>query len=185
VHTSAHKESFHTLEQATVEDSITKHNGIAEKPLLVGKLTRAICNKNGFELGTVTLSDVMHLPTGKYNLFSLTKLTQTGWILGKNDKGNWLRKGKETINFDITIPTPKEVLFVIYIRRNNEIVGTTTDAITKVSIQQAHVRLGHPGEDMTRKIVKELGWTLIRGNLKPCNACAAGKAKQKNVPQAS
>jgi hypothetical protein len=185
VHTSAHKEGFHTLEQATAADSITMGNGIAEKASLVGKVSGALCNKNGVEVGTATLTDVVHLPTGKYNLFSLTKLTQKGWLLGGNDKGIWLSKGAETIMFDIAIPTPKGVLYAIYIRRNLEIAGATTDAITKVSMQQAHDRLAHPGEDMTREIAKELSWTVTRGNLKPCDACAEGKAKQRNVPKIS
>jgi hypothetical protein len=38
---------------------------------------------------------------------------------------------------------------------------------------------------MVQTTAEELGWTLMRGNLKPCNAYATGKAKQKNVPQVS
>jgi hypothetical protein len=40
-------------------------------------------------------------------------------------------------------------------------------------------------EDMTRKMANELGGTLSRGSLKPCDGCTAGKAKQKNVPKES
>jgi hypothetical protein len=54
-----------------------------------------------------------------------------------------------------------------------------------IPIQLAHDRLGHPHEDMTRKVAKELGWSLSRGSLKPCDGCLAGKAKQKNVPKES
>jgi hypothetical protein len=51
-----------------------------------------MCNKNGIEMGTATLSDVVHLPTGQFNLFSVTKMTQQGWILGGDDKEIWLTK---------------------------------------------------------------------------------------------
>jgi hypothetical protein len=43
----------------------------------------------------------------------------------------------------------------------------------------------HPGEDNTRKMAAALGWTITRGSLKPCDDCATGKAKQKNVPKVS
>jgi hypothetical protein len=54
-----------------------------------------------------------------------------------------------------------------------------------MTIEQAHVRLGHSSEDVTRKTAKALNWILTKGTLKPCDACAAAKAKQKNVPKMS
>jgi hypothetical protein len=39
------------------------------------------------------------------------------------------------------------------------------------------------GEDLTRKAAKQLKWELTPGSLGPCEACAAGKVKQKNVPK--
>ena len=36
-------------------------------------------------------------------------------------------------------------------------------------------------EDNTRKVAKELGWTIVRGTMKTCESCAKGKAKQKRV----
>ena len=71
----------------------------------------------------------------------------------------------------------------MYIERGNEISGMTTDKNTKMTIKQAHEKLGHSGEDTTRKTAKQLGWTLSPGTLEPCDACAAAKAKQKNVPK--
>jgi hypothetical protein len=148
---------------------------------LVGKLTGPMCNKNGVELGTATLTDVVHLPTRSFNLFSVTKMTQAGWILGGNTDEIWLTKD----GFDIVIPTPKGVLFAMYIRRNTEVAGATTDKRQTMTIQQAHDRLAHSGEENTRITAAELGWTIMRGMLKPCDACSTGKAKQKNVPKIS
>jgi hypothetical protein len=41
------------------------------------------------------------------------------------------------------------------------------------------------GEDATRKVVKALGIMITPGSLGPCESCAAGKAKQKNLPKSS
>jgi hypothetical protein len=41
--------------------------------------------------------------------------------------------------------------------------------------------LGHLSEDSVRQTEKVLEWTISVGCLKPCDSCAAGKAKQKNV----
>jgi hypothetical protein len=137
------------------------------------------------ELGTATLTDVVHLPAERFNLFTLTKLTQEGWILGGDTKEIWLTKDGNRLSFDIAIPTPKGVLFAMYIRHNVETAGATADTAPIMSIQQAHDRLAHPGEENIRKTAVALGWKITRGMLKLCDACAAGKAKQKNVPKAS
>ena len=50
-----------------------------------------------------------------------------------------------------------------------------TKVITR-TIKQAHDELGHMSEDMTRKVAKELGWTIVRGTMKICESCAKGKA---------
>ena len=54
-----------------------------------------------------------------------------------------------------------------------------------ISIQLAHDILGHMDEERTRLAEKSLAYKLTRGKLKPYEACAAGKAKQKNVTKSS
>jgi hypothetical protein len=54
-----------------------------------------------------------------------------------------------------------------------------------MNIKTAHDALGHMDEEKTRKAAKYLGIEITRGSLKPCKDCAAGKAKQKNVPKNS
>ena len=44
---------------------------------------------------------------------------------------------------------------------------------------------GHCDETRTRKMAKAQGFRITRGTLGPCEACAAGKAKQKNVVKKS
>jgi hypothetical protein len=76
--------------------------------------------------------------------------------------------------------------FAMYIKREigKEMAQAMVDE-KSIPVQLAQDRLGHPQEDMTMKMAKELGWTLSRENLKPCDGCTAGKAKQKNVPKES
>ncbi len=62
------------------------------------------------------------------------------------------------------------------------LAATTTGA--KMPIMKAHDFLGHCDKDMTHKAAREYGWLLTR-SWKPCEACAAGRAKQKNVPKES
>ena len=77
----------------------------------------------------------------------------------------------------------------MYFARDAEIAGATIDkAPTKapaLMIEQAHVCLGHMSEDVTRKTAKALNLILTKGTLKLCDAYAAAKAKQKNVPKTS
>jgi hypothetical protein len=186
VHTTAHKQGFHTLTKATDANFITMGNGMAKKASLVGKITGTMCDKSGVELGMATLTNVVHLPTGSFNLFSLTKITQAaGWILGRDTKEIWLTKDGHPMSFDIAISTPKGVLFAMYIWQDTEVAGATTDKRQTMTIQQDHDRLAHSGEENTRKTANELVWRITRGSLKPCDACSTGKAKQKKVPKVS
>jgi hypothetical protein len=83
------------------------------------------------------------------------------------------------------IPTPKGMMFAMYFARETEIAGATIDKDPTMTIEQAHVHLGHSSENATRKTVKALNWILTKGTLKPCYACAAAKAKHKKVPKRS
>ena len=137
-------------------------------------------------MGIATLKDVVLLPQGKFNLFSVTKLMKQGWTLNGDKNSLSLQKNGQKLTFDIEIPTPKGMLFAIYMERHGEIAGLTADAnVKKKTVQQAHDLLGHCNEDATRKAAKELGWELVPGGMKTCEACAAAKAKQKNVPKES
>jgi hypothetical protein len=38
-------------------------------------------------------------------------------------------------------------------------------------------------EEATRQTAKALGWTLLKGGMSPCDDCAVGKGRQKNLPK--
>ena len=173
------------IRKATQESAITIGNGECEEATAIADIPGTICDQHGREHGHGTLRDVILLENGKYNLFSLTKMMLEGWTLGGDKEAIWLSKGDQTITFDIKIPTPKGVIYAMYMKRDDEVAGAgvTNDAPLTMSIAQAHDKLGHCSEDATRRGAKALGWHLTKGSLKPCAACAAAKAKQKNVPK--
>lgn len=49
------------------------------------------------------------------------------------------------------------------------------------NITQAHSILGQMHDAMMHKVCKHLNWKLTQGTLKPCEACAIGKACQHNL----
>jgi hypothetical protein len=72
------------------------------------------------------------------------------------------------------------MMFCICIKRNNEMVNAAVSDPKAVSmpIQEARAKLRHGDEEeVTRKATKALCWELNKGGLKPCAACADGKAK--------
>jgi hypothetical protein len=88
------------------------------------------------------------------------------------------------MRFDIRIETAKGVSWAICMRR--KVMETSAMApvvANKKSIHQAHSLLGHMCEEATRKAAKTLAWTLTAGSLGPCESCAIGKGRQRNLPK--
>jgi hypothetical protein len=160
-------------------------NGDSESATVIGTLPGTVCDQYGNELNKVAIENVSYLPNGTFNLFSLTQMILKGWVMGNNKTSIWIEKGRNKVTFDLVIPTPKGMMFAMYFARDVEIAGAIIDKTQKITIEQAHVRLGHSSEDATRKTCKALNWILAKGTLKPCDACAAAKARQKNVPKTS
>jgi hypothetical protein len=52
-----------------------------------------------------------------------------------------------------------------------------------VNIKWASDCLGHLSEDVTCKIGAQLGIELSNPGFQTCEACAIGKAKQRNIPK--
>jgi len=183
MHMTPFADGLSNLRNANTNESVTMANKSTESATQIGNLNGTICDKYGNEVGTTTIRDVALVPKCGYNLFSITKLLKDNWSLaGSKDCLTLTKDGKEIV-FDICIPTPKGMIFAMYVRRDSEMAGAATDEKKiKMTMQQAHERLGHCGGDVTRLAVKQLGWE-VTGTQKPCDACAAGKAKQKNVPK--
>jgi len=81
-HSTPHSISLTNVKEAKGSDAITMGNGGTEQANKIADIKGMMCNKYGVEMGQATLTEVTILPTGKFNLFSLTKLMNNGWILG-------------------------------------------------------------------------------------------------------
>jgi hypothetical protein len=158
-------------------------NGNVEKTTKIGDISGTVCDKNGNKLNHMIMKDMAVVPNSRYNQFSLTKAMNASWILSGQNNRLTLKKDQHEIIFDIEIPTPKGVIYAMYMKYESEIAGAVTDKKTKLTIQQAHDKLGHCDEDLTRKAANQLEWELTPGSLGPFEACAARKARQKNIPK--
>jgi hypothetical protein len=112
-----HRNGMNNVKKANNIDAITMGNGKGEDAAVIGNIDGRLCDKNGNVLNDAKISDVTHLPKGKYNLFSITEFQNDGWTLGGNADAIWLTKGDVKIKFDIKIPTPKGVLYAMYHER--------------------------------------------------------------------
>jgi len=153
----------------------------------VGKIRGTICDKEGNELQDAVLSHVKYVPSGQFNLFSLTKRMKAGWTLSRNKEMIKLTSpdGKQNIAFDIKVSTPEGVIYCMFMKRKISEVAAASVTAPKWNIVQAHAKIGHCDEAATRNTAKALAIEIARGTLLPCESCAAAKAKQKNVPKSS
>jgi len=176
-----HKFGMKNVRKAAAEDAVKMGNGVDENANIIGDISGIWCDQYGNEIQDSTIKDVAHIPTSKFNLFSSSKRQLNGWLLHGDDKKIWLTKGGAKVVFDIVIRTRKGAVFCGYFKRkSSDEIGATA---LKMSVKQAHNKLGHMSEEITRKTAKALGWELTRGSLGPCEACAIGKAEQKNIPK--
>jgi len=114
-------------------------------------------------------------------------LHKQGWkLVCGNETLIHIENGKgDVIDFDIVVPAEKGAIYACKLVHTVEVATASTDNVIRLNINMAHCLLGHQNEDYTQKTVRELGWVLTRGTLKPCKHCARSKAKQKNVHKES
>ena len=148
----------------------------------IGKLHGKVFDKFGMEKEKATISEIMYTPNSRFNLFSMTKRMQDGWILGGNKESMWLTKGDQKLIFDIKINTSKGALFCIYFKRDCEMAATAKNCGKKISKNLAHELTVHINGEESKKTIEYLGYDLSRGGMKLCEACAEAKAKMKNLP---
>ena len=150
-----HAEGMIKEMKATYADAVTVGNGNTISASKVGNIPGMICDKDGKEIKSATLKDVTVLPDAKFNLFSLTKRLKDGWTMDGNKTAITLQKGDTKITFDIVIQTKRGLLFCMYHKRNGEIAGAmTAKQQTKMTINEAHQKLGHASEAATRRAAK-------------------------------
>jgi hypothetical protein len=150
-----------------------------------GRLPVTLCNNEGVELYDAAFPEMHLVPKAPYNIISITQCMENGWRLGGNNvQGIILERARHKMCFDIRIETKKGVLWVGCMKRyNTEQMGIGLATGPQLTGQMAHGRLGRMSEDSTTKAAKALDWSLVPGNVSPCEDCAIGKGRQKNVPK--
>ncbi|VEU33926.1 unnamed protein product [Pseudo-nitzschia multistriata] len=144
----------------------------------------AVQTKDG-ETINVVLKDCRY-GASKFNLCSITKLTDSGWFMRGDAKGIHLTKGEQRIDFDIPIKTQEGKLWAARIERRSPNDGPnelTLATPTVMSLEKAHQFCGHSGIRETIKTAKYLGWKLTRKEYQRCEPCAVAKARQANLEQ--
>ena len=82
VHTTPYQ---HLLEDERIHNSkIVMGNRMEEKATLLGNLSGTIME--GKHQKRIQLTDVVYMPNGKYNLFSITQILNKGWLMSGNKK---------------------------------------------------------------------------------------------------
>ena len=165
-------------------------NKQVEKSTAIGSISSIVCNNQGNQKFNVKMTDVALVPDCAFNLFSLSKWLKKGWSLHGNADALTLSSpdGACKLRFDIKITTPNGVLFAICMKRSHaehaNVVtnGNKNEKMTKLSVLQAHEKLGHINAWATVQIAESFaGWVLTGNRTINCTSCAVGKAKQKSL----
>ena len=191
-HMTSHTRGLINLRRPEDPVSLVMANDTTESATVIGDLPGMCCNKYGCELRSGQLSGVNILPSAAFNLFSISKMLKQGWSLSGSSEAITITKGSMSVTFDIVIPTPDGMIFCLYFKRKqeltgHEIFGALPDIGPKkrqtMSLQDAHDKLGHIDIRKIKPIVEHLGFQLQSGEMEKCAACAAGKARRKNLPR--
>ena len=185
--TSASELGFRNKRPAKTSDNIVDASGNNLTGRTVGDISGVFCDKYGNEQNNVVIQDVVHSPGSEFNLFSLTKRLDDGYILGGDKNSIWIKKGSHKIVFDIKIKTPKGAIFAAYFKRKvcegDEVAVVATVKQKKINMTTAHGLVGHMNTVDGNRIVEYLGFVLKHKVMEPCEACAESKAKQMSLPK--
>ena len=143
-------------------------NKQVEKSTGVGCISSVVCDNQGNQKVNAKIMDVALVPDCAFNLFSLSKRLKKGWSLHGNTDALTLSSpdGSCKLWFDIKITTPNGVLYVILMKRtqaehaNVVMNNNKPEKKTKMSLLQAHEKLGYINAHVTVQITDSLGWVL-------------------------
>ena len=169
--------------------------------VIMGK-SKLVYNAQGLNMLIVCLFDVSRMSTDKYgndqnDKTHASKIWQTQQVRHlryyQDDEKVWIPSGNNSIairlskngvhvTFCIPIRTPEGVVWCANIKRKvTENTAEHTMAAVTMNIKKAHALLSHSNEQKCREIAQHLQWKITRGELGKCEACAIGKALQKNL----
>jgi Zinc knuckle len=105
VHTTLNKTLAKHWSNNQDDTVVVMGNGQKEEFSKIGTVFGTAINKMGDSQGQISLTDVMYLLTGKYNLVSVTKVMQKGWKLEGNNDSLILSCNGKKLTFNIKLQT--------------------------------------------------------------------------------
>ena len=165
------------------------------EPKYHGDLHVIACNKEGMTYGKFKLKGVSYSNQYNFNLFSISRVVEQGWKLSGDKECLTLVSpcGQAEIKFDIVIKTARGCIFATLLSRVTDVAAANVTKSMKpdkpkkvnITLREAHAKLGHCDKEKAKRTATALGWNLTETTMTPCESCAMGKAKQKNVPKRS
>jgi len=129
----------HGLNKSATTLSTTRVSGSSIKPSLQMKMNCVDINKDGNAVGPVRLENVALLETSNYNVFSLSKLLNSGWKMQGDATKLVMSKRSMILTFDIVLKTTKGGLFCAHLKRKEVAIAGANAKLTKsMSIDTAH-----------------------------------------------
>merc|ERR1712194_525908 len=118
------------------------------KPSLQMDLDCIAIDKNGNAAGSIRLENVALLETSNYNLFSLSKLLNSGWKMQGDATKVVMSKRSMILTFDIVIKTTKGALFCAHLKIKEVVItGANVELTKSISIDKAHRLLGQANKE--------------------------------------
>jgi hypothetical protein len=181
-HLTFSKNGMMNITRGSIENQLVMGNGDRVQASVLGTIQGIIISRSGEVIIPTKIGNVTCTSNATFNLLSIPVMLKKGWKLNGTEKMMTLTKGRDVIKFDIIVPTAKEMLFCLHIKRQaNREVGAVTanNRVIRASPAKLHALCGHGGEERDRAIAKHLNIQVTRGKLKPCSACTTTKAKSK------
>jgi len=164
----------------SVEDKVTVANGKEAKITGIGSGRIKCYNENATK--TITLKNVLYIPSLHSNLLSVKKITEHGFIIEFKNKICNILEDKKII-------VTAESVGNLYKLRTEHKALSSMKTHSDNCIHTWHRKLGHRDPDAIRKLVKEnmaYGITLQECEIKEtCENCIQGKMSRKPFPNVS
>ena len=170
-------EGFITLKPE--QRRITVGNGTKMAVVQSGSWKGMFKNTKG-EYQPIVLQPVGYVPELICSLFSMTTALSENWKSKGNKNGITLMKDSIEITFGKRVDSVLGFLFSAEFMTSNNMAMVSLKQNKTMTYKQAHLILGHIGEDKVRATAAKFGWNLTTNNC-ICEGCAITKAKQKNM----
>jgi len=164
-----------------IESNITIGDGKALHSTKMGSVE--FWNNTPHGRKSFVLNNVKHVPDLCVNLISILTALRGGFQISNKGNHLFLQKGNFQLFFDKLFKTGCSYVCGI------ELFPTVPDFAgialgdgngPNMKMSTIHGKLGHCGEDCTRKTAKYYNWN-VSGSYNPCSSCGIAKAKQASV----